>query len=822
MNSPRGLAQFFVAVFAAAIAVVAVQCGGSDAPSWSTGSSGPSWGFGGSSGGSFGSGGFGANGGSTVYYGRGGSTQHYPAVPPATGVAVFAAPTRTDVSDAAVNKGWKFFKDVAASSPAAEAVDFDDSKWDPVDLPHTWNNVDGQDGPTTDPPYFRGVGWYRKHYVVPADMAAKQICLQFDAAAYITDLWVNGVKIGQHRGGYAAFRFDVTAAVKVGQDNVFAVRVDNSGGVTPSNEMPLAPTPMSDVAPLSGDFTMFGGISRDVHVLGTSQLAISPMDFGSPGVYMTAHNVTAAGADFEAKVMLANATGVDKTASVEVQILDNDAAHVLWALTATATVPPYKPADGTDLTKLAMNSGETEPPSIILKGYLAGPHLWNGLADPYVHQVNVIVRDGAAAVDAVRQPFGFRSYSVDVNKGFFLNGNAYPLRGVNMLQNHNNRGNLFDASDTTSDASAGAGTQMIDRDFDLLREIGTNFVMFVHYPHADYTYRKADAAGIVAWAENPFVNRIPKPPTKAFQDNTNQQYAELIKQNFNHPSVAFWSMSNEILIQTGPDPTSVEASLNRIQKKLDPTRFSASASQGFLEQDPACWQGDVGAFNEYQGWYLGYAKDFATWVDDAHQLQQKGHPLQALGLSEYGAGANPDPAYPHELPVTETGSNRTGAQQTEEYQAFYHEVYYKKILTSPFLVLTGVWNMFDFASDYRNEGKLPGENTKGLVTYDRSVKKDAFFFYKAQWNKAEPFVHINGSRYAGLAAAVTEVKVYSNQPSVTLKLNGAAVSTITDADILVGNGVPHLFVFKGLTWASGDNVVEAAAGTATDSVTWKN
>jgi beta-galactosidase len=741
---------------------------------------------------------------------------------------VFSQNMRVEVNDATLNKGWKFFKD-AAKSTAAEAADFDDTNWEPVNLPHTWNNLDGQNGPTTNPAYFRGVGWYRKIYNAPSALNGKQIYLQFDASAYITDVWINGTKIGQHRGGYAAFRFDITSVLNIGGSNVFAIKVDNSEGVTSGNQMPTTPADMSNVAPLSGDFTMFGGIYRVLHIVATDKLAISPMDFGSPGVYMTAYNVTSAGADFEAKVMLANAFGPDgdggtgdKNVSVEVQVLDKDAQKVLWVLNGKTTAPPYKPTDPTDLTTLARNYGEKEPPSITLQGHLDSPHLWDGLADPYVHRVNIILRDAdtGAVVDAIQQPFGFRSIKMNVDTGFELNGKSYPLRGVNMHQDHKNRGGAFDITDTMSDPTTGVGKPTIDRDFEMLKEIGCTFVRYAHYQHNDYTYSKADALGIVAWAENAFVNRIPLPPTPAFQNNTNQQYAELIKQNFNHPSIAFWSMSNEILISEGPDPTAVEASLNVIHKKLDQSRYNCSASQGFKEQEPANWQGDLAAFNEYQGWYVAYTKDFASWVDDARRLQQQNHAAIGIGVSEYGAGANPDPTYTHELPIFETGANRTNASQTEEYQAFYHEVYYKKILASPFLVLTSVWNMFDFASDYRNEGFLPGENTKGLVTFDRSIQKDAFFMYKSQWSKV-PFAHIKGRRYLTMPKATTEVQVYSNQPSVTLKLNGATVGTITDADNQAAGTLPHLFIFKGVPWVAGANAVQAVAGEASDTVTWQ-
>jgi beta-galactosidase len=509
-------------------------------------------------------------------------------------------------------------------------------------------------------------------------------------------------------------------------------------------------------------------------------------------------------------------------------------------LTGAATAPPYKPTDGTDLATLAINaaapaadagapdagpdasdeSASGEPPSTTLRGTLEHLHLWNGLADPYVYQVRVILRDGDTVVDSVQQPFGFRDAKFDVDNGFLLNGQKYPLRGVCMHQDHHDRGGRFDMSDTTTPAATGVGKPTIDHDFELLNEIGLNFVRFAHYQHSDYTYQKADQAGIVAWAENAFVNRIPLPATRAFQQNTNKQYAELIKQNFNHPSIVMWSMSNEILMKAGPSPLGVEKSLNVVAKKLDPNRTSCSAANGGQEDNDADWQGDVAAFNEYQGWYERTTAAFATWADGSRTYQQASRPGQAIGLSEYGAGANPDPAYTHELPIVERPGDRTGGWQTEEYQAHYHEVYYKKIAKSPWLVLTSVWNMFDFASDYRNEGNLRGENTKGLVTYDRSVKKDAFYMYKAQWNKSEPFVYINSRRYAGLAQVVNEVKVYSNQSPVTLTLNGAAVGTISDDDIKTADGTPHVFLFKGIQWAAGDNVVVATAGNVSDTVTW--
>jgi beta-galactosidase len=683
--------------------------------------------------------------------------------------------------------GWKFNK---GDVMGAEAPTLDDSGWTGISVPYTWNALDGENGPITTPAYYTGIGWYRKHYTIPSSMMGKRIYLQFDESAYLTDVYLNGMHVGTHAGGYARFRFDVTSLAMVGADNVIAVKVDNSAAVSPSNIWIGGTT--ADVAPLSGDFTRFGGIERDVRVLATDNLAITPLDFGGPGVYLKADSVSASSAMFTATVRLLNMNTAAKTASVEVDLLD-EMNNTVQAFTGMQAVPAGMTADA------------------VVSGQVMSPHLWNGLADPYVYHVNVIVKDGTTVTDAIVQPFGFRSFSLDPNTGFSLNGKGYPLHGVAMHQDHHDKGGQFSYKDPQYLGG-------IVNDFGLLKEIGSDFLRCAHYQHSDFTYAMADYRGIVTWAENAFVNRIPLDCTTdctAFIADTQQQITELIRQNYNHPAVLFWSLGNEILLRPGPNPLPVMQNLAKVAEMEDPSRTVVFAANAGTEANASDWTPQATFFNEYYGWYYQKVGGLGAWADGVHAA----HPNTPIGLSEYGAGCNPAD---HGLPIVETGTDRTGTFQTEEYQAFFHEQYWAQIATRPFLTITSVWNMFDFASDYRNEGNEPGLNTKGLVTYDRSTKKDSFWLYKANWSQ-DPVTYITSRRYMGFPKASTTIKAYSNQSALELKLNGTSLGMQTSAT--------HVFQWNNVAWASGMNQVSVAAMNCTgggdtmacsDQVAWAN
>jgi len=720
--------------------------------------------------------------------GTGGDPGSGGAGPDVDGGTVISPPPKSERVDLVINDAWKFIK---SDAPGAEQPAFNDMAWATVNLPHTWNVPDGQDGPATTPAYYRGLGWYRKHYTIPADiMQGKKIYLQFDGVGYMTNVWVNGTKVGTHNGGYSGFRFDITKVAKLGADNVVAVQVDNTQSVDGKSYNIIAGASTASLPPRSGDFTFFGGIYRYVHILATDPLAISPMDFGSSGVYLKTTNVSAASADLTATIKLLNGTASPATASVDLILLDPTGMMTLQTFSGMQAVPANGGAD------------------LVINAKIMNPHLWDGVNDPYVYRVNVILKDGDRIADAVGQPLGFRSYKFDPNTGFSLNGKPYSLRGVCMHQDHKNKGGAFSPRD-------------IDNDFAMVKEVGANCIRFAHYQHPQYTYDKADQMGIIGWAENAVVESIYDTP--AFFANAKTQLQEVIRQNYNHPSLFIWALSNEILLRfshaaDGTVLTAAQRSarildfvtqLNQLAHQEDPSRMTINSCANNDQDDPINFITDINAFNTYNGWYYKTIADFAPWADAKHAM----YPTKLIAVAEYGVGSS---IIQHELPTTPyevTVANRTTGKQIEEYAAIFHERHWKMIQARPWIVWTSIWNMFDFASDYRNEGLVPGLNTKGLVTYDRVTRKDPFYWYKANWSK-EPFVHINYRRFTTMPKSATEIRVYSNQAEVELKLNGNSLGKKQAPD--------HLFVWTGVTWAPGANVVDAIAGGSTDQVTWTN
>jgi beta-galactosidase len=670
--------------------------------------------------------------------------------------------------DTSLNSGWAFLRSDAAGAASAQ---FDDAAWTRLDLPHTWNAMDGQDGPAT--PYYRGIGWYRKHVTVPNTLKGQRVYLQFDGSNILTDVFVNGKAAGSHAGGYAAFRFDISDLLAFGADNVLAVKVNNAAGADLNHAL-IAGSPTVNVPPLSADYTFFGGLYRSVHLLSTPPLAISPMDFASSGVYVKQSNVSAAAADLTITVKLSNATATLATANLKATVLDAANGEVA-SVSVQQAVPANGKADGT------------------LSTTLTSPHLWNGLADPYLYSVRIDLLDGGKVSDSVTVPLGVRSFSLSPSAGFTLNGKYLDLHGVNKHQDHQDKGWAIADSDT-------------DADFAVIKEIGASAVRLAHYQHAAHTYDMCDRAGLVVWAETPVVNRINDTPE--FAANAEQQLIELIRQNYNHPSIVFWSVGNETLLRAGPSPDALIAHLATVVAAEDPTRLSAYAADATNTNSPVNFHGTAHGFNEYQGWYGGKVADFGSWADTTHQA----HATAAIGLTEYGAGASPtlhitNPA------AADTAADHTGLAHSEEYQAYYHENMWALLAARPFIWGKFIWALFDFASDNRNEGTSPGLNDKGLVTFDRQIKKDAFYWYKANWS-AEPFVYITSRRFTTLPKSSKSIRVYSNAATVDLKLNGTSLGPKSAAN--------HSFVWDNVPWVAGTNTVEASAGTLKDTVAWTN
>ncbi|GAB3846689.1 glycoside hydrolase family 2 protein [Dactylosporangium cerinum] len=669
---------------------------------------------------------------------------------PSASAATYTPPALRQRVD--LNSGWRFNKgDVAG----AEATTFNDSAWQQLSVPHTWNALDGADGGNN---YYRGVGWYRRHYTVPVAFAGKMLFLQFAGANQVADVWVNGTYLGKHSGGYSRFRFGATSALKVGQDNVIAVKVNNANN--------------ADIAPLSADYSFDGGIYRNVSLQVVDPLAVRMLDSAGPGVYLRQRSVTAASATVDVTTKLFNNNASSRSVVVRTVITD---------ATGTVVADQSLPA-----RTVAANAGVDVVSSVTI----ANPHRWDGLADPYLYNANVEIRSSGVVTDVVTEPLGLRTFSVDPNTGFSLNGHPYDLHGVNLHQDR-----------------AGVGWAVNDAqhtaDFDLIQEIGATTIRMAHYQHDQKDYNLADERGLVVWAEIPLVNDTTN--SAAFTANARQQLIELIRQNYNHPSIVFWGIGNEQRVDNTATNTLLD-SLAGLVDTEDPDRVSVYASCCVSDTGAVNNHAEASGYNKYFGWYNGSYNDLGGNLDSLHAA----NPSRRIALSEYGAGAstvqhalNPSPPSPG------------GQNHPEEYQALLHEASWKQLDARQYIWGTYVWNMFDFASDGRNEGGQPGINDKGLVTRDRVTRKDAFYFYKANW-AATPTLYITSRRWASRTTAATELKVYSNAGTVTATLNGVSLGSRTSTD--------HIFKWTGVTLRAGANTVQVTAtvnGTpVTDTVTW--
>jgi len=555
-----------------------------------------------------------------------------------------------------------------------------------ISLPHTWNAQDGQDGGND---YYRGTCTYEKEFGNIPHNETDRVYLEIPGAAFTSKVTLNDMVIAQHEGGYGLFRADMTDALKT--ENILRIEVSNE---------------VSDhVYPQYADFTFYGGLYRGVNLVIVPEQHFSLDDDGSCGVYVTA-NVAEDYQSAEVKVK----ARINGTGKVCFTIGTKSVFAQIQAGVATATIS------------------------------LNPVHLWNGLKDPYLYTLKAVSESG----DEVIVRFGCRRYALDANKGFFLNGTSYPLRGVSRHQDRKGAGNAL-----TLD--------MQKEDMTIIKEIGATTLRLAHYQQSQEFYDLCDENGLVVWAEIPMISKfMPKG-----KENSLSQMKELVKQNYNHPSIICWGLSNEI---TAAAPVSEEMlanhrELNDLCHRLDPKRFTTMADVFMLETDSELLKiPDVNSYNLYFGWYLGELEENDSFFDEYH----KTYPERIIGFSEYGADANPQYQSAHP----------SKGDYTESYQALYHEHLLKMIEERPYLWATHVWNLFDFAADGRDEGGKHGENQKGLVTFDRKLKKDAFYLYKAAWNHQEPFVHLCGSRYVDRIEEETEIKVYSNEEEVELFVNG--------------------------------------------------
>lgn len=663
--------------------------------------------------------------------------------------------TRTEVD---LNDDWKFLREDA---PDAEQPDFDDSAWESVSVPHTWNAKDAQDGggdQADDPGYYRGTGWYRRHYTPPASFDGQKLWLQFDAVSLSAKVYVNGESVGEHSGGFGRFRLDASSLVP-GADNVIAVEVTNA-------EDP-------DVPPLAGDFPVGGGIHRGVSLVVTDPLQIRTTDYGGPGVYVRQRQIAEDAATVDVTTKTWNNHTDPRSTAVRTVITDDEGTVVAQATSAAQDV--------------AGDAGRETVQQLTIDQ----PRLWNGTEDPYrytVHAELVDVGDDTTT-DRVTVPLGLRTFSSDADEGFSLNGEHLPLRGVNAHQDRLDKGWAVSEEDR-------------DEDFRLMDEMGVNALRTAHYQQAESVYDRADESGYVVWAEVPLVDEVTD--SDAFTENSVRQLRELIRQNHHHPSVVFWGIGNEQ--RTDDEATNdVLAELAGTVAEEDPDRLSTYASN--LGEDAEVGKHtEVMAFNKYFGWYESAGIDgFGPWADQVHANQ----PQRPFGVSEYGAGASIH-QHAEDPENVEPGSR----DHPEEYQSKVHERSWAQIEERPYLYGTFVWVMFDFASDWRDEGDTPGRNDKGLVTYDRKDRKDAFYFYKANWNTEEDTTHLNSKRWTDRTEATTTVRVYSTGEEVRLRLNGEDLGTMT--------GHSHHTFTQEVELAPGTNEIEVTGSNGVeDSASWE-
>ncbi|MFS4456646.1 glycoside hydrolase family 2 protein [Maribacter sp. 2304DJ31-5] len=597
-----------------------------------------------------------------------------------------------------LNNGWEF----------RYGYEVNRNKKTKINLPHTWNTKDALGGNID---YYRGLGVYTKTLEIKQAWEGKRLTIRFLGANLVANVFINGKHVGEHRGGYTAFAFDITPFVNFGKENLITVKVNNA--------------PQLDVMPLLGDFNFYGGLYRDVQLYVTEHDCISLLDHGSEGVYLHQDKVDNDSASVRAVVKLLG----ENTVKVNVTVLD-DLGNETFRASQVKN-------DKNDQITIPIEINE--------------PHLWNGTLDPYLYSVKVQLEKDKKIIDEVIVPLGLRYFHVDPDKGVFLNGEYVQLKGVCRHQDRPELGNAL-------------ASFHHQEDVEIMKDMGANALRMAHYPNDPYMYELTNTEGFLVWSEIPFVGPggyadkgyVDMP---SFKENGKDQLIEMIRQNLNHPSILFWGLFNE-LKEDGDNPVAYIKELQNLANAEDPSRITTSASNRSGEINTIT---DLIAWNLYFGWYGGNPSGIGKWADGKHAEM----PDTPIGISEYGAGAS-ILHQSEELKKTNPGSY----WHPENWQTYFHEEHWEQIDERPFIWGSFIWNLFDFGAAHRTEGEKDGKNDKGIVSFDRKDKKDAFYFYKANWNKNDPMIHIAERRLIHRTKVEQTIKVYSNQKKVRLWVNG--------------------------------------------------
>ncbi len=692
-------------------------------------------------------------------------------------------------------EGWQF-NFVGDAGPGAHNPK--PENWKPVSVPHTWNRVGYY---LSDPQTHvnsadsvnkaQGVGWYHLSFTPAADGAGKRAFLEFDAASRTAEVWLNGIRLGEHRNPFGRFRLDATNAIRFGQANSLYVKVDNT--------QPRFGNSTADVLPMTGDFFVRGGLYRPVSLVLANPVHIDLLDSGGPGVYAATRSADAASATIDLIARLRNDSGAARDVTVDVKLLDATGKAVAsWRHAGQVT--PGAPTE--------------------IRGALtvANPRLWNGTADPYLHTLRVEVRgtDGAL-LDTLDQRFGIRTMRLDPEQGFILNGKRVPLVGVGIHQDN-------EASDWA------VTEQDVAETVEILRDMGANTIRLAHYQHGQPIHDLADRYGLVLWDEIGLVTawtnaRDQVETPEGIRQNARLQLQDMIRQNYNHASVGVWGIANEVDFGPGrpdflgrppevlADPLPLLKDLYGQAKAIDPLRPVVLAQcceeRGLRDVPPVADAVDAVGANRYYGWYYGKPHELGAHID---ALRAK-RPNQPVSISEIGAGGAPNMQSDNPLGGPIESAGRT---QPEAFFSWYHEESWKVLKDRRDLWGIWLWNGFDFGSTVRREGDAQDINTKGVVSYDRKIRKDAFYFYRANWSD-KPTVHVTGRRYVDRAYPVTDVRVYSNASETRLTVNGREIGRM--------RGCPdRVCVWSDVRLKPGANRIEArgafASGTLTDRIEW--
>ena len=654
--------------------------------------------------------------------------------------AAVAVSARETIS---INKGWSFSRSISTGAAVDQFARFG-GRGEKVDLPHTWNRSDFM----SPEGYYRGYGSYSRKIGIPASYAGKRLFLKFEGAGTEATVFVNGLGVGNHKGAYNSFVFEITPYVTPG-DSV-------SVGVVCNNSQRL------DIAPQGGDFNQYGGLYRDAWLIVTEETCITPLYYGSTGVLVSQTRVDASLASIRADIHLSSLSGY-KGCEIDFCVLDASGAKVV-----------DKPGILVHVDRATVVAD------------IAHPHLWNGKKDPYLYKTVTVLKKDGREIDRIEESIGLRYFSVDPEKGFFLNGEHLKLHGVCRHQDW-------------ADIASALTRENHLTDFEFFDEMGVDALRLAHYPQAKFMFEEADRRGYVVWEEIPFVGGYVN--AEGFHENLRTQLREMIIQNYNHPSICFWGLFNEI---HGSFDAIVDE-LNALAHELDPFRLTVSATD---QEGSYNLITDAIGWNKYYGWYTDSVHDFGPFMDDWHAR----HPQTLLAISEYGGGAS----ILHHVAKYDRDQKAAGFADPfhpEERQVWIHRNDWKAIAERDYVWGSFVWNMFDFASQIRREGDTRGQNDKGLVTRDRKERKDAFYFYKANWNKSVATVHICSKHYAEREEDVTDVIVFTTAPSAKLYVNGK----------LVGTQKPDAYatvVWKDVKLSAGANEVVVKTAQGDDSALW--